>query len=58
MDMYQKRKMRQEKKNNDNQESFSKVSISWVRRIYGKLTKSIENTDILTLNILHILIKL
>ena len=29
MDMYQKRKMRQEKKNNDNQESFSKVSISW-----------------------------
>lgn len=29
MDMYQKRKMRQENKNNDNQESFSKVSISW-----------------------------
>ena len=29
MDMYQKIKMRQEKKNNDNQESFSKVSISW-----------------------------
>ena len=29
MDMYQKRKMRQEKKNNDNQESFSKVSMSW-----------------------------
>ena len=29
MDMYQKRKMRQEKKNNDSQESFSKVSISW-----------------------------
>mgnify|MGYP004648831195 FL=1 len=28
MNMYQKRKMRQEKKN-DNQESFSKVSISW-----------------------------
>lgn len=27
--MYQKRKMRQEKKNNDSQESFSKVSISW-----------------------------
>ena len=29
MDMYQKKKMRQEKKNNDNQEIFSKVSISW-----------------------------
>ena len=29
MDMYQKRKMRQEKKNNDNQEGFSKVSIAW-----------------------------
>ncbi len=30
MDMYQKRKMRQEKKNNDIQESFSKVPISWL----------------------------
>ncbi len=29
MDMYQKGKMRQEKKNNDSQKSFSKVSISW-----------------------------
>ncbi len=29
MDMYQKRKMRQENKNNDSQKSFSKVSISW-----------------------------
>lgn len=29
MDMYQKRKMRQEKKNNDSQKSFSKVPISW-----------------------------
>ena len=58
MDMYQKRKMRQEKKNNGSQESLSKVPISWVRRIYGKLPKSIENTDFLTLNILHILIKL
>ena len=35
MDMYQKRKMRQEKKNNDNQESFSKVSISWLACIYA-----------------------
>ena len=29
MDMYQKRKMRQENKNNDSKKSFSKVSISW-----------------------------
>ena len=29
MDMYQKRKMRAEKKNNGSQESFSKVPISW-----------------------------
>ena len=35
MDMYQKRKMRQEKKNNDNQESFSKVSFSCLSCIYG-----------------------
>lgn len=58
MDMYQKRKIRAEKKNNDSQKSFPSVGINWVRRIYGKLPKSIENTDILTLNILHILIKL
>lgn len=57
MDMYQKRKQRKEAKNNK-QESVSKSAINWVRRIYGKLPKSIENTDILTLNILHILIKL
>jgi ribosome biogenesis GTPase A len=29
MDMYQKRKMRQEKKNNNNESGFSKVSIAW-----------------------------
>ncbi len=59
MDMYQKRKMRQEKKKNeDNNENQNKINLSWVRRIYGKLPKSIEDTDILTLNILHILIKL
>ena len=29
MDMYQKRKMRQEKKNNDNQESLPSTSINW-----------------------------
>ena len=42
-----------------NQEKISqRTNINWVRRIFGKLPKSIENTDILTLNILHILIKL
>ncbi len=34
MDMYQKRKIRAEKKNDDNQKSFSKVSISWLITIY------------------------
>ena len=29
MDMYQKRKIRAEKKNNDNEKNFSKASISW-----------------------------
>ena len=37
MDMYQKRKIRAEKKNNDSQKSFSKVSISWYKPNYGKL---------------------
>ena len=59
MDMYQKRKKRQEMKNNENKKEVqNQMNINWVRRIYGKLPKSIENTDILTLNILHILIKL
>ena len=35
MDMYQKRKIRAEKKNNDSQKSFSKVPISCLSRIYG-----------------------
>ena len=29
MDMHQKRKMRQEKKNNDSQENFPSVGINW-----------------------------
>ena len=29
MDMYQKRKIRAEKKNNDSQKSFPKTSINW-----------------------------
>ena len=35
MDMYQKRRIRAEKKNNDSQKSFSKVPISCLSRIYG-----------------------
>ena len=41
MDMYQKRKMRQEKKNNDSQESFSKVSISWLITIYTRIDENL-----------------
>ena len=58
MDMHSKREMRKNKKMNEDTKSLPSTSINWVRRIYGKLPKSIENTDILTLNILHILIKL
>ena len=43
MDMYQKRKMRQEKKNNDSQESFSKVSISWYPGHMAKTKREIGN---------------
>lgn len=43
---------------NEDTKSLPSMSINWARRIYGKLLKNIENTDILTLNILHILIKL
>ena len=48
MDMYQKRKMRQEKKNNDNQESFSKVSISWYPGHMAKTKRLIkENINLI-----------
>lgn len=42
MDMYQKRKMRQEKKNSENQESFSKVSISWYPGHMAKTKREIK----------------
>ena len=42
MDMHQKRKMRQEKKNNDSQESFSKVSISWYPGHMAKTKREIK----------------
>ena len=48
MDMYQKRKMRQEKKNNDSQESFSKVSISWYPGHMAKTKRLIfENINLI-----------
>ena len=40
MDMYQKRKIRAEKKNNDSQKSFLKVHISWYPRTHGKNKKA------------------
>ena len=38
MDMYQKRKMRQEKVNNENEEETQKqMNINWYKPNYGKL---------------------
>lgn len=42
MDMYQKRKIRKENKKNDNQESFSKVSISWYPGHMAKTKREIN----------------
>lgn len=42
MNMYQKRKMRKEKKNNGSQESLSKVPISWYPGHMAKTMKQIE----------------
>ena len=42
MNMYQKRKMRQEKKNNGSQESLPKVPISWYPGHMAKTMKQIE----------------
>ena len=43
MDMYQKRKIRAEKKNNDSQKSFSKVPISWYPGHMAKTIRQIES---------------
>ena len=43
---------------NNEEKGFVSAYINCERRIYGKLPKSIENTNILTLNILHVLIKI
>ena len=37
MDMYQKRKIRQEKAKNENKEENSKSNINWYKPTYGKL---------------------
>ena len=37
MDMYQKRKIRAEKKNNDSQKIFPSVVLNWCKPNYGKL---------------------
>ena len=37
MDMYKKRKMRQERKNNSNNNRVDKNSINWYKPNYGKL---------------------
>ena len=37
MDMYQKRKIRAEKKNNDSPKSLPSTSINWYIPTYGKL---------------------
>ena len=42
MNMYQKRKIRAEKKNNDSQKSFSKVSISWYPGHMAKTKREIK----------------
>ena len=39
MDMYQKRKMRQEKVKNENKEENSKTNINWHIPTYGKLSR-------------------
>ena len=48
MDMYQKRKIRAEKKNNDSQKSFSKVPISWYPGHMAKAKRLIkENLNVI-----------
>lgn len=42
MDMYQKRKVREEKKNSDSQKSFSSVGINWYPGHMAKTMKQIE----------------
>ena len=37
MDMYQKRKMRQEKKNNQQNNGFDKIQLNWYITCYDKL---------------------
>ena len=41
MDMYQKRKIRAEKKNNDSQKNFPSVGINWLITIYPRIEESL-----------------
>ena len=51
MDMYQKRKIRAEKKNNDSQKSFSKVPISWfpghMAKTRRQITEDLKLVDVI-----------
>ena len=51
MDMYQKRKIRAEKKNNDSQKSFSKVPISWfpghMAKTKRQITEDLKLVDVI-----------
>ena len=46
MDMYQKRKMRQEKVKNGNKEENSKYNINWYKPTYGKLLYETINKEV------------
>lgn len=46
MDMYQKRKIRAEKKNNNQEEKLTKVGINWYKLTYGKLLYESINKEV------------
>ena len=47
MDMYQKRKIRAEKKNNNQEEKLTKVVLNWCKPTYGKLLYEAINKEVL-----------
>lgn len=51
MDMYQKRKIRAEKKNNDSQKSFPSVGINWARRNLAKPTSNLHKISIFAIRL-------
>ena len=58
MDMYQKRKIRAEKKCDDNQKSLSKVVINCEEQANAKLHESVENLILYKFGIFRDLIKM